>query len=274
MGTMKGIAGCLLIISLTGCASRSDFTNLERDAGDTRRRVIRLEREMEGVRQTASDEVQNSLKTFRKELDMVRKSAADIQASQDTVRVDMQEQSGKIDDLNILVKKHTEEKKFEGEEAERRLAGLEARLAALEKELAAVKGSSGSPTTTTPNTAEGLYQAALATFKSGDMAKARNELSRVIEMNPHHDLVANAQYWIGETYYGEKNYDQAILAFQDVISKYPKKDKAPAALLKQALSFKALADKKSARYLLRKLQEDYPRSDEAKRVPALLKELP
>jgi TolA-binding protein len=61
-----------------------------------------------------------------------------------------------------------------------------------------------------------------------------------------HDLAANAFYWIGETHYSEKSYDQAILAFEKVIKNYPGKEKAPAAMLKQAMAFKALGDGKSA----------------------------
>jgi tol-pal system protein YbgF len=270
MRVVGGIVIGLVFLGTAGCASRNDLQMLERDTSDARKRIVRLEREMEGIRQTANDEVQGSLKGFRKELDTIRKGSADLQASQDTIRVDMQALSGSVDDLKILVQKRTDEKKFLGEEADRRLAALETRLANLEKHLEGLKAAGSAPAQATP---ESVYQNALTIFKSGDMPKARSEFSRAIELNPRHEQVASAQYWIGETYYAEKNYDQAILAFQEVITKHPKKEKAPAALLKQALSFKELKDVKSARYLLRKLQEDYPRSDEAKRVPALLKTL-
>jgi len=44
-------------------------------------------------------------------------------------------------------------------------------------------------------------------------------------------------------------------------------------MLKQALSFKALKDVKSSRYVLGKLVQEYPKSDEAKKARVLLKEL-
>jgi tol-pal system protein YbgF len=113
----------------------------------------------------------------------------------------------------------------------------------------------------------------LETFKAGDMPAARDLFTKFLEQYPKHDLVANAQYWIGETYYSEKNYEQAILAFQEVIKNHPQKEKVPAAMLKQALAFKAIKDSKSAKFVLKKLVEEFPKSEEAKRAKELLKGL-
>lgn len=258
----------LVLWGVVGCASRGDLRTVERDSYDTRRRLTQLEKDMANVRKSAADEVQQSLNGFRKEIDAARKGMADTQAAQENIRVDLQEMSGRVDDLKILVQKRTDEKAFSKDETERRLIALEERLAKLEKKLAGETG-----TKEAVETPEGIYQAGLASFKAGDMQKARDSFTQFAERYPKHDLTPNARYWIGETYYSEKKYEQAILAFQDVIKLYPKKEKAPAALLKQGLSFKSLGDMKSARYVLKKIQEDYPRSVEAKRAKELLAEL-
>jgi len=104
------------------------------------------------------------------------------------------------------------------------------------------------------------------------MPAARETFSKFLEKFPKHDLAANANYWIGETYYGEKNYEQAILSFQEVIKNYPQQPKVPSAMLKQALAFKAIKDTKSANYVLKKLVTGYPKSDEAKKAKELLKQ--
>lgn len=262
----------MMLCWTAGCATRGDLQILERDTLDTRKRVVKLEKDMELIRKTTSEEIQSSLRSFRRDMESMRKGAADLQAAQDAIRVDMQEISGKTDDLKVLLQKGTDEKSFLKEDTERRVAALEERLAKLEKTLAEQKGNEvkAGDAAATP---EELYQSGLASYKAGDMKKAVEELSRFMERYPKHDLVSNAQYWIGEAYYSEKNYEQAILAFQEVIKKYPKKEKAPAALLKQAMSFKGLGDAKSTRYVLKKLQEDYPRSEEAKKAKELLREL-
>ncbi len=60
-----------------------------------------------------------------------------------------------------------------------------------------------------------------------------------------------------------RNYDQAILNFQEVIEKYPKSDKVPRALLSQAEAFNYFKDKKSSITILKKIIELYPKSEEA-----------
>jgi TolA-binding protein len=44
-------------------------------------------------------------------------------------------------------------------------------------------------------------------------------------------------------------------------------------MLKQAMAFNAINDTKSARYVLKKLGETFPRSDEAKKAKELLREM-
>jgi TolA-binding protein len=63
------------------------------------------------------------------------------------------------------------------------------------------------------------------------------------------------------------------LEYQEVIKNFPNKDKAPAAMLKQAMAFKGLGDDKSARYVYKKLIQDYPSSEEAKKAKEKLKGL-
>ena len=86
-------------------------------------------------------------------------------------------------------------------------------------------------------------------------------------------MAANAHYWLGETYYNEKKYDQAVLEFQEVIKKFPGKEKVPAAMLKQGMAFKEMGDAKSARYLFKKLIEQFPTADETKIAKEKLKDL-
>jgi TolA-binding protein len=44
-------------------------------------------------------------------------------------------------------------------------------------------------------------------------------------------------------------------------------------MLKQAMAFNAIKDPKSAKYVLKKLIEGFPKSEEAKKAKAMLKEI-
>ena len=68
-----------------------------------------------------------------------------------------------------------------------------------------------------------------------------------------------------------KQYDLAILAYQEVIKKYPKANKVPNAMLRQAVAWQEHGDKTSATILLKQLIKQYPGSSEAKIAETKLK---
>lgn len=94
-------------------------------------------------------------------------------------------------------------------------------------------------------------------------ARARGLLEAFIERHPTHELADDAQYWIGQSYFQEKNFERAILAFNKVQVDYANGDKAPEALLLEALSFLSLGDQASARELLGRVIGKYPDSGAA-----------
>ena len=52
-----------------------------------------------------------------------------------------------------------------------------------------------------------------------------------------------------------------------------RKEKVVAAMLKQAMAFNEIKDPKSAKFVLKKLIEGFPKSDEAKKAKVMLKEI-
>ncbi|MDA1000068.1 MAG: tol-pal system protein YbgF [bacterium] len=107
--------------------------------------------------------------------------------------------------------------------------------------------------------------------KEKSFPRARLLLQRFIEKYPTHELADDAQYLIGESYFAEKNYERAILSYNKVQVDYANGDKAPDALLKEALSFLSLGDKASARELLERVGRKYPGSDAARNALERLK---
>lgn len=98
-------------------------------------------------------------------------------------------------------------------------------------------------------------------------------LVKFLEVDPKSALVPNALYWIGESYYLEKNYAQAILSFKDVTRRFPKHHKAAAALLKIGMCYQMMGEKDNATLYLRALLKDHPRSEPAPAARKLLSEL-
>lgn len=112
-------------------------------------------------------------------------------------------------------------------------------------------------------TAGNLYREAYETFQRGDLDGARGKFEAFLKQYPNMELSDNAQFWIGETYYLQKDFEKAILEYEKAITKYPEGDKIPAALLKQGLAFLELGDKVNARNLLKRVTDRYPQTEQA-----------
>lgn len=107
------------------------------------------------------------------------------------------------------------------------------------------------------------YKAGLRAFQEQQYEKAIQQFRSFQRKYPNSELADDAQYWIGESYYNQKDFNRAILEFNDVL-KYRKGDKVPAALLRQAQAFIEIGDKTDARLILQKLLNDHPHSEQAR----------
>jgi len=110
------------------------------------------------------------------------------------------------------------------------------------------------------------YDAASKLLQGKDYRGAIAQFKRFLRKHPKSTLADNAQYWVGESYYALKEFDQAILEFDVVRRKYPNGDKVPAALLKQGFAFAELGDRVDARLILREVIDRYPQSREAQKA--------
>jgi len=271
--TRIGLCGVILLF-ITGCATRNDLAGLQQDLDEVKGRTLKMEKELGGVRSETREGMEKNLKGFQQDIDSLRKTTADLQAIMDGNKVDLQVMGGKVDDLALQSKKPADDLALLKEDADRRQTAAEKRLEKTEKGLEELqKQVAEFRNRESEKTPDAIYQRGIDAYRANDFPKSREQFSRFIELFPKHDLTANAHYWLGENYYSEKVYDQAILEFEKVIKDFPTKGKVPAALLKQGMSFKELGDSKSARFVYKKLIESYPLADEVKAAKDRLKEL-
>ena len=107
------------------------------------------------------------------------------------------------------------------------------------------------------------YRTAWQALSGQQYDKAIQQFRTFQRKNSTSEMADDAQYWIGESYFTRRDYNRAILEFNDVL-KYRKGDKVPQALLRQAEAFVEIGDKTDARLILQKLLNDYPNSLQAK----------
>jgi tol-pal system protein YbgF len=76
------------------------------------------------------------------------------------------------------------------------------------------------------------YQAAFDLLKDSKYDQATAAFQQFLVAFPDSSLADNAQYWLGEAYYVNRNFTAALAAFQAVIDRYAQSRKVPDALLK------------------------------------------
>jgi len=109
---------------------------------------------------------------------------------------------------------------------------------------------------------------------------ARQDCTRVVPQlnsfaanHKESPLADNALYWAARCYQQKGRQEEAISKFYEVGTRYPKGDKAPAALWAQANLFLQMGNSPDARIVFSKLIRDYPGSDEASRARQKLTQL-
>jgi tol-pal system protein YbgF len=269
---MQGTKALLISLGMLtcfGCASQGDLESVRRDNDEMKSRIFTMERNINEVRGEVKEGVEKSLAGYRqsieqmqKDMTAMRRGGADLQATLDSARVDMQLLTGKVDDVRVMAEKPAQDIAMLKDDLTKRLASVEERLTKLEKNLADQQAKAAQ----LAESPENMYQQGYDAMQAGDAAKARESFTKFLERYPKHRLAPAVHYSLGEAYYNEKNYDQAILEYQEVIRNSTDKDKVPAAMLKQGMAFKESGDPKSASYVWKKLIEEYPKSDEAKQA--------
>jgi tol-pal system protein YbgF len=240
----------------------------------------------------------------RKEVRLVRQQQAELETRLDTLQSELQRINGAVDESKHYAQRASDDVIALSEGLTSGRGRYEQELYRLQEEIRTIKTLLGmkvgarsdvpapnaretflqmttttvSPTqslvkvTGTPDPEE-LYNEAYSKLSTGDFRGSRDAFKKFLELFPQTEYSDNAQFWIGESYYRDKRYEEAIVEFDEVIKKYPQGNKLPDALLKQAFSFIALSDTNSAKLLLQKIIDRYPTSEQAEIARAKLKSL-
>jgi len=273
----------LLVLFLASCVYDNELTYMNDQILTLNKRIA----ELEGSFEPKVDE-RIDLRVADK-LAGINATQADMSAEVDTVKRDVGELTGRVEDNEHLIQRFVEKDLNKQDAISTELAeaaALSARVDELENLLRKQQGILGldeygegreeEPSAVIDGSgsdAPGLYGQSLAIFRDDKYEEARQGFKEFLKENPKSDYADNAQYWIGECLMGLKQYEQAILAFNEVIKKYPKGNKVPNAMYRQAVAFLEIDDNISARLLLEKVIKQYPNEDIVKAAKAKLKSI-
>lgn len=122
-----------------------------------------------------------------------------------------------------------------------------------------------------PPTARDLYQEAMAKHKAGEPGQAVLIFYDLIARYPMDPLRESAQFQVGEIYFREREFREALREFEDLLAAVPSGAKTAEALLKMGLAHRALGDEGAARRSWERLTREFPPSAASRQARALLR---
>lgn len=238
----------IFVLVVTGaCGVQSDLTNLKNDTTHLRAQMQVMREEV------ALQEDLDSLKVHLVRLEALVRDQTDELLR---MRADMGQRVGTLENqLQVLITRITE--------SDRQFSALVRRMESLQVQLSAPAGPDTSAAQTGSFDPGELYDLALRDFQQGSYDVAVRQFTQYIEYFSDSELADDAQFYIGECYYTQSLYTQALDAYEMLLNAYPGGNKVPATLLKIASIKVARNEPSEARSYLERVIAEFPDSEEA-----------
>jgi len=258
---LRGVIGAVPVcLVLTGCSS---WFNQSKNVEITRGEVEQIRNDQEEVKDLLVDlrkrmeRQEETLGTMRADLNL---NQGEVSQLMDMLRVQLEDQGHRFDQIQRRVEASmTQPVPGPG------VAGAGGVVGAFPAagSISAAPESSAVPLGPPPARANDLYDAAYRDFSRGNYDLAIEGFRELLKYYPNMNLSDNAQYWIGECYYGLNKLDDALVEFLKVRDLFPDADKVPAATLKIGYTYLRKGDQEAAGRYFRIVVRDFPDSDEA-----------
>ena len=283
------------VLLLSGCVSTNDIGRMQWDINE-------LKNELKKAKGTAGtsyqkSDIDNKMKAIEERQSASSKTVSDLLIQTQSLTSEFQIMTGRFEESRYFSEKSTTELLQNKDMLTARIKELELAMSDLNTKVAEIqktnadlkkevqsavetskqiskpetvkkKTTKATPPVTKkedPNSKiKDLYMAGYQALRGGKTEKARKHFMSVLNDYPKNEYSDNARFWIGESYYKDGSYEDAILAYEDLFKNNPDSDKIPGAMLKQGLAFYALKDQKTGKIILEKLIEKYPASEQAK----------
>jgi tol-pal system protein YbgF len=124
-------------------------------------------------------------------------------------------------------------------------------------------GKSDAPTASVETDPRELYKTYYKALLAGNHEFAITGFRNFVASYPKHDYADNAQYWLGEAYYDQRDFKSALAEFRKVADTYSKGNKVADAMLKSAYCYEQLGNRAKARDVLGQIVTNHAKSNAA-----------
>lgn len=109
-----------------------------------------------------------------------------------------------------------------------------------------------------------LFSQAYADYTRGNYDLAIQGFQEYLRSYPETELSDNAQYWVGECYFGKQRFREAIEAWDTLVRDFPSSDKLPDARVKKGIALERIGRRAQAQVEYRYVVEHHPNSQAAR----------
>lgn len=260
--TALRVGAALFAASTLGCLSSSDLDGLETQLRDVQVQLLELRKEAPRAEDLARLE-----QALDDRLSSLVRSQTDLVNDVDELTEQVERLQAKLDDTNF------------------RLAQLAQQIAATNQELQAVRSAAEEARreqpapprrrATTPDSSDPqvVYDSAYNAYVAGNLDLAILGFRQYLDEHAQTALADNATYWLGECYYRQGRFRQAVERYDEVLGDFEESDRAASAQLKKAYALLELGNRDEGIDELRRAACDYVGTDEALLAQQRLEEL-
>ncbi len=207
---------------------------------------------------TETGSMAKKITTIEERLNAVTRSQADISQNKESLSLSLQFIKEEITELKNSIGR------------------INDRLFSLPAAAAPVSASTAGEETnqqTTVQSPETVYYAAYSDYIKKNYPLAIQGFRQFIQLFPQNGLADNSLYWIGECYYSQKMYQEAVNTLTELISNYADGDKIPDAILKKGFALIEMGNQSEGISVLKELISRFPLSEEASLAQQKIREV-
>ena len=208
--------------------------------------------------------------------DNANQMSATVTALQQKIAAQNDAASGKLDTASGQVQALNDELKSRIAKLDKSIQDMQAVLQNIQNPSAAQAGTAASPDAPgapqTPPLKE-TFQSGMSDYNAAKYEVASGEFQDVIHYYPMDELAGASQFYLGEIAYRQKDYADAVKAYNAVLEGFPGNAKAPAAQLRKGLALLQLGKKDAGITELKLLIKRHPQTPEAAQAKSKLNAL-
>jgi tol-pal system protein YbgF len=258
-------------------AQRREYQQLARDVDALtvgQRELQRSVDEKHAVLKTLVEQSLDMTNRLTMALGGMEKSVQDVQANtgarMDTLATQVQALADNLEEVKVRMGRLQQQMA----DTQSVLQSLDARVAGgapldLSGNGTSGAGAPGAP----PAPSEVLYSNALRDLNSGKYDLARQEFTDYLRYYPDTDLASNAQFYLGEIFYAERKYREAIGEYDKVLNNFPQSFKLADARFKKGMALAELGDRAASVREFREVVRRHPGTEAERRARARLREM-